>query len=83
MATRNIPRKNVIGERMKESRLNRAFKVTQEDLSSLLEAYGVTLTQASISKIEAGGRPVYDFELKAIGAALAVRVGWLMDEEEL
>ena len=83
MATRNIPGKNVIGERMKESRLNRAFKVTQEDLSSLLEAYGVTLTQASISKIEAGGRPVYDFELKAIGAALAVRVGWLMDEEEL
>jgi hypothetical protein len=33
--------------------------------------------------MEAGDRPVYDYELKAIGAALAVKVSWLIDEEEI
>jgi transcriptional regulator with XRE-family HTH domain len=83
METRNIQKKNIIGERVKQSRINRAFKVTQDDPSSLLDAYGVTLTQASISKMEAGDRSVYDYELKAIGAALAVKVSWLIDEEEI
>lgn len=75
--------KNIVGERIQQARLQRTPKVTQEDLSVLLEAYGLTLNQSNISKIEAGQRPVYDYELKAIAEALAVRVGWLMDEQEL
>jgi transcriptional regulator with XRE-family HTH domain len=85
MRTQNIQKRNIVGERVRNSRLNRTLKVTQEDLSNLLEAYGVTVTQASISKIEAGDRPVYDYdyELKAFGAALSVKIEWLLDKEEL
>lgn len=68
---------------MRQARLNRTPKVSQIDLSALLFAYGVIINQASISKIESGDRPVYDYELKAIGEALVVEVGWLIDEDKL
>jgi len=48
-----------------------------------LAAYGVRIDRAGISKIESGDRIVLDFEVKALGAALAVPVSWLLDEEEL
>lgn len=75
--------RNVIGQRLKQARLNKTSRVSQIDLSALLFAYGVVINQASISKIESGERPVYDYELKAIGEALVVDVGWLIDEEKL
>ena len=40
------------------------------------------IDRAGISKIETGERVVLDFELKAIGEALLVKVGWLLDEVE-
>lgn len=75
--------KNIIGGRVRQARLERRPRVTQVELASLLEAYEVFITQAGISKIEAGNRPVLDFELKALGEALVVPVGWLLDEQVL
>lgn len=75
--------KNIIGRRVREARLRRKPRVTQADLSALLEAYGIRITRSGISKIESGERGVFDYELKAIAEALAVRVGWLLDEQEL
>lgn len=57
-------------------------RVTQLDLAARVQAYGVPLTQATISKIEQGTRIVTDVELKAIASALAVSVGWLVNEAE-
>ena len=57
-------------------------RVSQDDLSARVAAYGVVLNQESISKIENGTRIVTDVELKAIASALAVSVSWLIDEEE-
>ena len=75
--------RNIIGGRLREARLNRSPKITQIDLSALLSAYGVVINQAAISKIESGDRPVFDYELKAIGEALVVDVGWLINEDKL
>ena len=75
--------RNIIGQRLKEARLNRSPKITQIDLSALLSAYGVVINQVAISKIESGDRPVFDYELKAIGEALVVDVGWLINEDKL
>ena len=41
------------------------------------------VSQSTISKIEAQERIVLDYEVKAIGEALAVEIGWLLDEEKL
>jgi transcriptional regulator with XRE-family HTH domain len=76
-------RKNIIGARMKEARRNYRPRLTQADLSALLKEYGCQIDRAGISKIESGARIVMDFELKAIGEALNVTVGWLVDEKPL
>ena len=57
-------------------------RVSQEDLAARVQAYGVTLNQESISKIEQGTRIVTDIELRAIAFSLAVSVSWLLDEDE-
>ena len=54
--------------------------MTQADLSATLQEMGIAIDRAGISKIETGERVVLDFELKAIGEALSVKVGWLIDE---
>ena len=75
--------KNIVGSRIREARNYQTPKLSQNDLVALLEAYGLKLNQSNISKIESGERPVYDYELKVLGEALAVKVGWLIEEEEL
>lgn len=75
--------KNIVADRIRLARHNREPRVSQEELSALLGAYGVTINQAGISKIEAGDRPVYDYELKALAEALVVSVTWLVDAQEL
>jgi len=75
--------KNIVKPRVREARRRRNPRVTQAELSALLAAYGVRIDRAGISKIEAGDRIVLDFEVKALGGALAVSVSWLLDEEEL
>lgn len=54
-------------------------KVTQEDLVARLARQGLVLTQGTIAKLENGQRPINDFELTAIAAALRVRVQVIVD----
>ena len=75
--------KNIIGPRLRQARKSRTPALTQEDFVFLLEAYGMKVSQSTISKIEAQERIVLDYEVKAIGEALAVEIGWLLDEEKL
>lgn len=70
--------KNIIGERVREARLNAKPKVTQVDLLARLEVRGIVLEKTSISKIEAGTRPVSDKELVAFADALHVTTNWLL-----
>lgn len=75
--------RNCCGPRVRQARRRACPRVSQLDLVARLRTYGLELTQATVSKIEHQRRIVTDLELKAIGEALAVRVGWLIDEEEL
>jgi HTH-type transcriptional regulator, cell division transcriptional repressor len=77
------PSRNIIGERMRQARRESQPRVTQADLSARVAAYGVVINRASIGKIEQGTRIVTDYEVRAIAAALAVAVGWLVAEEEV
>jgi transcriptional regulator with XRE-family HTH domain len=46
--------------------------MSQEDLCGRLAKFGVTLTRTQIAKIEAGRRPVFDYEAVAFARALKV-----------
>lgn len=74
--------KNVIAARMRDARRRFQPRMTQADLSLTLEERGIHIGRAGISKIETAERVVLDFELKAIGEALGVRIGWLLDEDD-
>jgi len=65
---------------MRQARLRFTPEVTQEDLAARVEPYGVHLDRTAIGRMEKGTRAVTDVELLAIAAALAVPVGWLLDE---
>ena len=54
-------------------------RLSQDALSGRLAARGVTVDRAGIAKIETGRRYVSDFEVKALAAALGVKVDWLLD----
>lgn len=75
--------KNVIGERVREARLKANPKITQVDLLARLEIREIHLEKTSISKIEAGKRPVSDKELLAIADALHVTPNWLLNIESV
>lgn len=69
---------NIVGERVKESRVNRKTPMTQDQLSGKLALLGVSIDRAGISKIETGQRSVLDYELKGLAKALGVAVDWLL-----
>ena len=54
--------------------------VTQKDLVARLQVLGLKVDQSTISKIEQGTRPVFDFEVLALAKALKVSVAWLLQE---
>jgi len=72
---------NIVGKRVKKARLALRPKISQDALSGRLAGRGVTVDRAGIAKIEAGQRYVSDFEVKALAAALGVKVGWLLGAE--
>ena len=72
---------NIVGKRVKKARLALRPKLSQDSLSGRLAGRGVTVDRAGIAKIEAGQRYVSDFEVKALAAALGVKVGWLLGAE--
>lgn len=53
-------------------------RVSQEDLCGRAALDGVTLTRTQVAKIEAGTRPVTDYELMAIARALDVALDELL-----
>ena len=80
--TRQSPFKNVIGQRIRQARLEKTPRVSQEDLSGRLAVQGVQITQTSISKIESGTRYVMDYEALAIAKVLKISISWLYGEAD-
>ena len=75
-------RTNIVGDRVREARLNTKPPITQEDLVARLQILGLEyMDQAKISRIESRTRPVYDYELVRLARALNVSVGWLLSEQ--
>lgn len=72
--------RNLIGDRLKQTRHKSKPKVTQTDLIARLAILGIELEKTAISKIEAKTRPVTDIELVAIAEALGVSVMWLLEK---
>ena len=72
---RNI---NIVGKKVREARLARQPRLSQDALSGKLAARGVSIDRAGIAKIETGRRYVSDFEVKALAQVLGVRVSWLL-----
>lgn len=74
-------KRNISGKRIAEARSLAAPPLTQEDLSARLALIGVQMDRAAVAKVENNLRRVLDFELKAIAAALNVKVDWLLGGE--
>jgi transcriptional regulator with XRE-family HTH domain len=71
--------RNIAGERIKEARTESGL--SQDQLSGRLAKVGVAIDRAGISKIEAGIRGIYDFELKALAKILKVSTDWLLESK--
>ena len=72
--------RNLVGRRVREGRVQATPRVTQVELAARLEVRGLKISQAAISKIENGTRPVSDVEVAALAEALGVSAGWLLSE---
>lgn len=70
---------NIVGDRVRDTRLKAKPLITQEDLVARLQVLGLDyMDQAKISRIETGTRPVYDYEIVPLAKALGVSVHWLL-----
>ena len=63
-------KKNICGERLQQIR--REKKISQENLSQMLQLEGVIIDRFSISRIESGTRFVADYELYTLAKVLEV-----------
>ncbi len=73
---------NIVGDRVREARLNAKPPITQENLVARLQVQGLEyMDQAKISRIESGSRPVYDYEVVQLARALDVSVNWLLSAQ--
>lgn len=77
--TAEIEGRNLIGRRLRAIRLKQKPEVTLEDLAGRLAARGVCLDRSAIGRIENRNRYVLDYELKALAAALRVKVDELWE----
>lgn len=71
--------KNVVGIRVRQTRLLSDPKVTQGELVARLQVLGTMIDQSTLSKIENGQRPVTDIELIALAKALKVSPSSLLE----
>ena len=78
----NKKNRNLIGEHVREVRLNSKPTITQADLLARLAVRGIDLEKTAISKIESKTRPVTDIELVAIADSLGVSVIWLLGKDK-
>lgn len=70
--------RNIVGDRIRAARQKFKPPLTQDQLSGKLAAAGTQLDRVAITKIESGTRSVFDFEVRALAAALNVDVRWLL-----
>ena len=77
-----MEKKNIVGDRVRQARLTGKPWVSQSDLVARLEILGMIIDQPTVSKIEGGLRPVFDYELVALAEALRVSVQWLLKGTE-
>ena len=63
-------KKNICGERLQQIR--REKRISQENLSQMLQLEGVIIDRFSISRIESGTRFVADYELYTLAKVLEV-----------
>jgi hypothetical protein len=79
--THQLPRRNIVGGRIREARLKCNPPVSQDDLAGRLAAKGIVLDQTAISRIERQDRYLMDYEVSAIAKCLKVSVAWLHGEK--
>jgi transcriptional regulator with XRE-family HTH domain len=72
--------KNIIGERVKEARLNSGL--SQKQLSEKLEIMAIYVCRGSISRIESGRRLITDFELEGIAKVLNVSIEYMFSKDK-
>ena len=76
-------RANIVGDRVRDTRLRTKPLITQEDLVARLQVLGLEyMDQAKISRIEGGTRPVYDYEIVPLAKALGVSMHWLLTGQD-
>jgi transcriptional regulator with XRE-family HTH domain len=73
-------KRNIIGARVRQARLNRNPAVSQDDLAGKLAAQGILMDRTAVSRIENQSRYAMDYEAAAIARALKVSVAWLFGE---
>jgi len=76
-----LPRRNIIGGRIREARSKCKPPVSQDDLAGRLAVKGIVLDQTAISRIERQERYLMDYEVAAIAKCLKVSVAWLHGEK--
>lgn len=72
--------RNLIGPIVRKLRAGSKPPLSQEDLCGRVAKHGVTLTRTQVAKIEAGRRPVFDYEVAAIAKALRIKVDGLLTD---
>ena len=77
-----MKKKNIVGVRLREARKAARPSLTQLDLVARLQSMGVSIEQSAISKIEAGQRPVYDYELPAFAEALKMPLTYFFESDD-
>ena len=78
MGTSRHDSRNIVGRRVKAARRTHVPPLTQDQLSGRVACQGVQLDRVAIAKIETGIRCAFDFEVKALAAALKVDANWLL-----
>ena len=77
----NRQSRNIVGKRVKEARTLHSPPLTQDQLAGKLAVEGLQLDRVAIAKIETGIRCAFDFEVRALAAALKVDTNWLLGIE--
>lgn len=72
-------KKNICGDRIRMARLEK--RLSQTDLTRLLQLQGVPAERDIISRMEMGDRLVTDYEVVTIAEVLDVPVLWLLGKE--
>lgn len=70
---------NMIGERIRDARLEAGF--SQQQLANRLELLAVYVCRGSVSRIENGERMITDIEIDAISKVLNVSLDYLFSRK--